>query len=297
MSDKSAQKAKKIWHQNTDRNEASFLINFLAFSVIKDNRHVQALDKEGEEDRDWLDDGVLGVWSQPFISDCMGVIVNAKNLDKMSSDPAKACAIPVPDISYGLVRSEFNPKDLELMEYLIDLYQVCPELISVFFFIEGKSFQMSINYAEVQTQRGGSGLTCAQRQIHHLLDMLKDENGVDKLSRVFSLALDNNQAWLNVHWITYEGEGDSQELYYRHHRIRLYHLQQPADVEALRRDIWNIMEWGYTEHKTNVMATLEKLRKVPDISKLWSQETDADKTAASKRAAEKRKHDAISSDE
>ena len=268
MTDKSAKKAAKQQEIYSKTSESSFLVNFLHSAIIKQNREVLYDTREGVEDKDWVDDDIIGIWDSPFIRNALSGITtqNAKK-DKSTFNPTKIMSVPKPDITYGLMREAFTADQLRVMDRYIDLYQVHPQLVSAFLVVECKSFNKSIQYAEIQAQRAGAALVCAQRQIYHLTKSLHDKDGMDLRSMVFSLHIDQQCANLCVHYITIQNEG----LWYHHHKINGYNFTQANSFHDLRHDLWNIMEWGFGEHKKRVFETLAILETM-DADQIWPME-------------------------
>lgn len=278
MADKSAKKARTRQETHATNSETSFLIYFLQSAIIKENRTVMYTARDGVSDRCWEEDYILGVWDKRFISTALsGIITTNAKKDKATFDPKNVLSIPKPDITYGLMRNAFTEHELIVMERYVDLYQVSPGLVSPFFIVECKSYGPNIANAEIQAQRGGAALVCAQRQIDSLTNNLQDQDKMDTRSMVFSLCLDTNSAFLNVHYITIQEDG----LRYHHHKVKGYTFVNEGSFEALRHDIWNIMDWGFGAHKQRIRDSLAILDKL-DANEIWPKEKAIRKDSSSK---------------
>ncbi|KAG6997583.1 hypothetical protein G7Y79_00039g075450 [Physcia stellaris] len=268
MTDDSAKKAVKLRETYSTTSETSFLVKFLDAAIIKEKREVLYGTREGVKDKDWVEDHILGVWDSPFIRNALsGIITGNAKKDKTTFDPKKIMSVPKPDITYGLMRDAFMESQWQVLEKYVDLYKVHPMVVSAFLVVECKSYNQSIEHAEIQAQRAGAALVCAQRQIYHLTKTLHDKDGMDLRSMVFSLCIDMTHAILNVHFITIQEEG----LRYHHHNIEGYSFVKPNSFKDLRRDIWNIMDWGFGTHKKRVLETLAILETM-DAAQIWPKE-------------------------
>lgn len=254
MSDASAKKALRENEQWADE-EPSFLIYFVIGTVIKLDARALTQTCEDREDNTWAKSGICGVADRLFITNCMAGLSKIPK-DKLANHPNLVLTTPKPDLAYGFSIHSFSKEDNQVMGDYVDLFRVCPKLVSVFFLIECKAYQQSIDNAEVQVSRGAAALLCAQRQLDILTGSLRDENRVDQRSRVFSMTINPQIARLNVNWIVNEGG----VLWYYLHRVRTYHLEDLEDVKRLRRDIWSVMDWGLEFHRPKVLQTIEALK-------------------------------------
>ena len=268
MTVNSAKKAVKRHEIHSMNSEGGFLVNFLYTAIIKEKREVIYDTREGAIDKAWEDEYIIGVWDSPFISNALsGILGQNATKDKVTFDPTNIMSIPKPDITYGLMRDAFTEPQLRVLDRYVDLYNVHPFAISAFLVVECKSYNKNIAYAEIQAQRAGAALVCAQRQINHLTNCLHDKGEMDLRSIVFSLCIDLNCAKLNVHFITIQKDG----LRYHHHNIKGYSFVQRNSFEDLRHDLWNIMDWGFGPHKEHVIRTLDILKNI-DADKIWPAE-------------------------
>ena len=170
----------------------------------------------------------------------------------MPRDPLSATGPATPIISYGLDLSQFTDRQQELISSLPELYLVCPSLVSAFLIITHSDAPSSIIDSDVQAARNAVALLCAQRQTNLLSDCLLDSNNADQFSWVYSLTTTTSQARLNHHFI----ETGRSEPYYHMHRLRTYRFDSVDDIKALRRDIWNVLEYGLLYRKQHVVETL-----------------------------------------
>ena len=254
MSDTSAKKALLHRGQFLD-DETSFLVNFLHGAVIKLDQKALLHSFEGQLDKVWEKGGIFGVCDRLFIKNCMVGLSKASE-DKLSNDPKFVLTTPKPDLAYGFSINSFSKEENLVIGDNIDLFRVCPSLVSVFFLIECKAYKGSIDNAEVQVSRGAAALLCAQRQLDTLTDSVQDDKGVDQRSRVFTMTINPQIARLNVNWIVNENGA----LWYYLHHVEIYQLEDIEEVKRLRRDIWSIMDWGLEFHRAKVLQTIEALK-------------------------------------
>lgn len=277
MSDTSAKKALVHREQFLD-DETSFLVNFLHGAVIRLDQKALVQSFDDQVDRVWENDGIFGVCDRLFITNCMaGLSIDQK--DKLSNDPNSVLTIPKPDLAYGFSIDSFSIDEAVIFGQYADLFCVCPKLVSVFFIIECKAYNQSIENAEVQVSRGAAALLCAQRQLDTLTGAVHDDNRVDQRSRIFSMTISPQVARLNVNWIV----NNNGTLFYYLHQVRRYQLGDLDEIKALRRDIWNVIDWGQEFHRAKILETVEAL-KGKNRDEIWPQE-DASTTSKKRRAS------------
>ena len=277
MSDTSAKKAieeNELWCDE----ETSFLIYFVIGEVVKLNAKALTQTCENQVDNTWAKSGICGVADRLFITNCMAGLSKIPK-EKLSNDPNLVLTTPKPDLAYGFSIPSFSKEENLVIRDYVDLFRVCPKLVSVFFLIECKAYSQSIDNAEVQVSRGAAALLCAQRQLDILTGSLHDENRVDQRSRVFSMTINPQVARLNVNWIVNE----DGVLWYYLHRVRIYQLQDVEEVKKLRRDIWSVIDWGLEFHRPKVLKTIEAL-KGKDKDAVWLRD-DASTTSKKRRAS------------
>ena len=61
-----------------------------------------------------------------------------------------------------------------------------------------------------------------------------------------------SEARLNLHFI----ETGRHKPYYHMHRLRTYSLENIDDIKTLRRNIWNVLEYGLQYRRQHVINTL-----------------------------------------
>ena len=277
MSDSSAKKAigeNELWHDE----ETSFLIYFVIGAVIKLDARALTQNCEDHVDNTWAKSGICGVADRLFIANCMAGLSKAPK-ETLSNDPNLVLTTPKPDLAYGFSIPSFSKEENLVIGDYVDLFRVCPKLVSVFFLVECKAYSQSIENAEVQVSRGAAALLCAQRQLDTLTGSIHDENRVDQRSRVFTMTISPQVARLNVNWIVNEGG----VLWYYLHRVRIYQLHDLEEVKRLRRDIWSVMDWGLEFHRPKVLQTIEALKGM-DKDTIWLRE-DVSSPSRKRRAS------------
>ena len=170
-------------------------------------------------------------------------------------DPMSAATPATPNICYGIGLSQFTNRQQSLIASLPELYLVRPQVVSAYLIVIHSDVPASIIDSDIQAARNAVALLCAQRQTNLLTRCLLDSNNADQFSWVFSFTMTVSHARLNYHFI----ETGRPEPYYHMHRLRTYKLDSVDDVKTLRRDIWNVLEYGSRYRKQHVVETVELL--------------------------------------
>ena len=165
---------------------------------------------------------------------------------------------PKPDRVFGLQQPRFpNPLDPKLSSEAQALVSVAPGTLHAFFAIKNKGCEDSIEAAENQAIRSGATLVAARRNLNQMArNQEKDGNeqdGADNQSFAFSCSWVPQMANLHVHW--YERMGDGVGVYHMN-LLRAYLMVNQRDIQDLRHDIHNILDWGVSAKRKETLKAV-----------------------------------------
>ncbi|KAL8715479.1 MAG: hypothetical protein Q9220_000813 [cf. Caloplaca sp. 1 TL-2023] len=162
---------------------------------------------------------------------------------------------PKPDFCFGIDQDQFTQEEMMLIHTIWNL--ASPQIGTLFAFavVEFKG-QRPMCEAEDQAARSGSTLVNMSRQLQHLAgerDLQKP--GADADNIIFSICMTPQITYCYVHWALVKGPG---RLEYHMTRIASYDMVDEAKLIRLRRDIYDIFEWGINMRKDWICGLLRK---------------------------------------
>ncbi|KAL8899313.1 MAG: hypothetical protein Q9207_006261 [Kuettlingeria erythrocarpa] len=301
------------------KNEKTLLINLWQL-LVKKTRFCKMKLPSGEEEilspeeeleaakwieKAWrVDDKLWTKWDAEFFSHTLPEIATTGDLalDQLLALVPRV-GKPVPDICIGFDGKAFSEKVLAvLQEFGCKL--TAEQWIS-FFALDAKGADGPIGVAANQCCRSGAAMAKGYRDFFKAINaylstsssqgsesppaqsaqpQLQQQQSTnikyprpDMNSFAFSAALDPELVILYVHWA--EETGERTEVW-QQTRLRSYKLDDTDDLELLRRNIDNILDWGIASRKRKIETLCEM------YLEQYSRLNAGQKASASKRAKE-----------
>ncbi len=191
---------------------------------------------------------------------------------------------PKPDFVFGfkidMFPSELTPR---LSNGVLQLIRVAPGIEHPFFVIEGKGSSGPIEEAENQAIRSGAALVNARRLLQQkVLGVSQTETRApDLASWVFSCAWVPRMAEIFVNWLEFNPNG---EPYYHMNLIETYVMNREGEIQAFRRAIHNILDWGLQPARKQALdELLVGIAAAEEAAKEEKRAAEEDKKAEAKR--------------
>ena len=166
---------------------------------------------------------------------------------------------PAPDVAYGYCEESYSSYQKYAIEQN-DIYrytQVSNDLSLPFFLWEIKSQCTggSVYQAATQCITGGSAMVGAALALEWLIEKMtgRPSEPIPTGSIAFSVAVDNINAQLHVHWYS------SEALQYRTKCVETFSLWTAQGISDLQRVTKNILQWGYQERHNSMTQHLNTL--------------------------------------
>lgn len=154
-------------------NELTFVVNFMGW-ILGKTRKTPLTDLSGaelQEERKWIDaewekDHLHARWNIKFIADYIPAVRSGDAYMDKLIDQAPRIEQPKPDIAWGLYEDAFTKKEKTILEnqknHLAGL-----GMYDVFFVLEAKSINASLEEAENQYMRSGCAIVNTRRNLNH----------------------------------------------------------------------------------------------------------------------------------
>ncbi len=168
---------------------------------------------------------------------------------------------PKPDLAFGYSQAAFNKKQLMAIEQLTDkesgLSYAAPdeEILFPFLVIEFKSSAKGGTIYVAMNQVAGAGAIGMKGS----LELMSRASGADKFDfhepGFFSVAINEEYARLNIHWISDRTNDDEYEFHVA--TLSRHFVTAASDVQALRRSIQNILDYASGTHLKKLKEALD----------------------------------------
>ncbi|KAL9123732.1 MAG: hypothetical protein Q9217_006867, partial [Psora testacea] len=253
-----------------NENEATFVIN-LHKHLFNDMRKVcidgNLTDEELEDERKWLQrawdkDDLRARFQINFTSNCIPKIEAGSDFMNKALQQVTRVAIPRPDIAWGIYKTAFTHLQQTFLENL-GCALANPELYNIFFILEAKCMNGSIQDAENQCCRSGAAMVQSKRRFNGYVASTVPQPtapviypNADVDSFAFSLAVAPDRANMFVHWCL---EDAGNAIKWHMHYLKTYSFNRADELTALHHDIDNILDWGVGPRKHKVVEALEQL--------------------------------------
>jgi hypothetical protein len=168
---------------------------------------------------------------------------------------------PKPDIVYGVSLDALSPEQQVTANMLKDSSQLSPGILYPFMIIEWKSAKGLFSEAQDQARRGGAALVNAMAKLSSMAGSLgadEAERKPDSLTMAFSCVISPNLAHIYVHFRQLSQDG-KPEWYMA--KVSGYQTDENEDVERLRRDIHNILDWGVLKRIKDIKKMFDDVRR------------------------------------
>ncbi|KAI9842749.1 MAG: hypothetical protein M1837_006932 [Sclerophora amabilis] len=181
-----------------------------------------------------------------------------------------AVPCPIPDLLYGFEHDCFDSEERLTQECNLDgvdltrISHPSRDLYWPFFVVEFKSQVSRGNVWRATNQCAGGGSACV-KALEALLEISspwlpgREENhdgrvdGTSSRSLVYSVAVDDQLAVLNVHWF------DVLKQEFHLQRIATYILTDPTDVQQFCTRVKGILEWGLATRLPQIKEALRTI--------------------------------------
>ena len=279
-------------------NELTFVVNFIGW-ILSNTRKTPPTDLNGaelEKERKWIDtewekDHLHSRWDVDYIADCIPPIRSGDpSMDKLI-DQVPRIEKPRPDIAWGLWEDAFTKQEQKILgnqkNHLAGL-----GMYDVFFVLESKSINASLEEAENQCMRSGCAMVNTRRVLNSAaalqqpskqqaaLQQLSEQqtallssgpgpaaaavvpppsaSSADMDSFAFSMALGAQDARIFVNWALVTAKGGVE---WQMHQLRHYNFRSLIDVNRLHHDMDNILDWGVGSRKRKVVELCKNIEK------------------------------------
>ncbi|KAL9629674.1 MAG: hypothetical protein Q9164_006776 [Protoblastenia rupestris] len=181
-------------------------------------------------------------------------------LPKLESKVEKVLGLtlPKPDYVYGFQRPQFpnpNPKLNATAEALINLVS---NLEHIFFAVENKGCEGSIEDAENQAMRTGAAMVNARMMLNDMAqpDTYQRPAGADEESFHFTCAWIPTLAEIFVHW--HELREDGASIYHMN-KVGSYLMERDKELVMFRKHVHNILDWGILDNLPAVKQVVKAI--------------------------------------
>jgi len=253
----------------TNENEMTFVINLLK-QLLNEARMVPVnalTDAELEVERQWLEkawnkDHLRARFETNFASDCIPKIEVGNDYSNKALQQVLRVTVPRPDVCWGIYQTAFTHLQQTFLTNL-GCALANPDLYNIFFIIEAKCMNGSIQAAENQCCRSGAAMVQNRRRFNSFvaskvpaLPVPVTYPNADLDTFAFSLAVAPDRANLSVHWCL---EDDGKAIYWHMHFLKTYSFNRAEELTMLHHDMDNILDWGIGPRKTQVVRALEDM--------------------------------------
>ena len=194
---------------------------------------------------------------------------------------------PAPDFVFGFMVDQYPSLEAPRISYdAIQLIRVTPKIEHPFFVIEGKGSDRPIGEAENQAIRAGAPLVNARRLLQQKAygDSQVTAQGPDVESFVFSCAWVPHYAVIFVNWAEVNHAG---KPYYHMNLIENYTMNRKEELQAFRRAIHNILDWGLQPARKQALDDLIIAIAAIEENERTRQKAEEEAEKANKKAARK----------
>ena len=263
-------------------NDWTFLFNLMRHLLGKTCKLLRVLNvTDLGLGRDWLDakDHLRGRCREQFPSDCIppartGTAWMDKHIEQLP--PVE---LPRPHIAWGIDETAFT--ELQSMILFNQANELAgPGLYDLFCVVEARSMDYPQAAAENSCMGSGCAMVNKRRSLNQAACPPANEVSAsapgldpspkpDEDSFAFSIVVVPDQALVFVNWaLVYAPDVVKWHM----HRLRRYLLYQPDDIEQLHHDLDNILEWGVTSRKQEVIELCGRIKEQGIVVKRSSSE-------------------------
>ena len=178
---------------------------------------------------------------------------------------------PKPDIVYGVSLDALSPQQQVTANMLKDSSQLSPGILYPFMIFEWKSAKGLFSEAQDQARRGGAALVNAVARLSSLSGSSNSEQAgrkPDPSTMAFSCVISPNLAHIYVHFRQLCQDGKPERYMAK---VSGYQTDENEDVERLRRDIHNILDWGVLTRIKDIKRMFDDIRRKGSLELLLPQ--------------------------
>ena len=265
--------------------EATFVVNLMKHlhgDTRKVPRDKPLSDTDFEQEYNWIEaawkkDHLRLRYNVNFLTDCLPQIhTGDAYLDKLIEEVPRV-ENSAPDVAFGIYQTAFSLLEREILNN-----QHCnlagPRLYGVFFAIEAKCMNASIEEAENQCLRTGCAMVSTSRRLNQAANSAPKATAsasssssavlptsslttvyptADMDSFAFTLAVGSQCANMFVNWAL---EMDSDDTVQWHmHYLQSYDFRKPDDLNQLHHDMNAVLDWGLSARKDKIIDCCTKV--------------------------------------
>ncbi|KAL9123564.1 MAG: hypothetical protein Q9217_007014, partial [Psora testacea] len=268
--------------------EATFVANLMKHlqgdtrKIAKDREPSNA---ELEKEYEWI----VAAWKKDhlrlrynidFLPDCIPQIRTGDRYYDTLVNEVPRVEKPRPDVAFGIYETAFSLLQREILNnHKCNL--AGPRLYDIFFVMEAKCMNTSIEEAENQCIRSGCAMVNTRRALKKAASqpykaaatssssasaplssssLLPAYPKADIDSFAFTLAIGSQHAHMFVNWALEIDSNDS--IQWHMHVLRVYSYRKAEDLNQLHHDMNNILDWGVSTRKTKVMEYCENIHEL-----------------------------------
>lgn len=301
MAQASVKRYKEMLEIYRDRIEDSFLCACLPLLLKPTHQEAAARKRKFDEMAGlesgvryeptyWADEGLVVGCNELFKPGWLPSPFEDDLLKQMKKDDGTTNAKPDRIIGFNSSTLPIPPA-LYFYSEMEDCLTVLQHLYHPFFLVEGKSNEGLIATAYLQLRRGGASLVYAHRCFLDKIGVPDIEQGADKRTHVFSMAITPDVITIWVHWAEKLANGI---IHYHMDGLDGISTLVIKEMPRIRRILENVQSWGLTER-------LEDLRKQHKEMHAWLarkmeyDHAEAQKTKLEKKGAGKKRKQASKS--
>ena len=262
--------------------EATFVVNLMKH-LHGDTRKVPQdktlSDADLEQEYNWIEaawkkDHLRLRYNVDFLTDCLPQIRTGDAYHDKLIEEVPRVENPKPDVAIGIYETAFSLLQREILNN-----QHCnlagPQLYGVFFAVEAKCMNASIEEAENQCLRSGCAMVSTSRGLNSAasragkatasvpssssaplptpstpsLSIIYPKADMDSFA--FTLAVGSQYANMFVNWAL-EMDSDNSVQWHMHW-LQGYSFRKPDDLNHLHHDMNNVLDWGLRVRKDKII--------------------------------------------
>lgn len=186
------------------------------------------------------------------------------HLDQTVIEPPLPLPKPKPDTTFGYAKAAFSRPHLATMNLLVQapngLSFASPgqDVRFPFAVIEYKSQAKDGSIRVVTNQAAGAGAIA----LNGFLKLMSRDPGLDKIdlkkALFFSVAMDQNSAYINMEWVDKIPETDQYSFHVE--ELRMLPLRYGDSIQVLRRVLKNVYDYALDERLKLILDALDNYR-------------------------------------
>lgn len=227
----------------------------------------------------WKKDHLRVRYNVDFLTECLPQIRTGDTYHDKLMEEVPRVENPKPDVAMGVYETA-----LTLLQREILYNQHCnlagPQLYGVFFAIEAKCMNASIEEAENQCLRSGCAMVSTSRRLNQAANRARRAAApasappsssaplptpspstlypkADMNSFAFTLAVGSQYANMFVNWAL-ETDSD-QSVQWHMHWLQGYSFRKPDDLNQLHHDMNNVLDWGLSVGKDKMIDCCKRI--------------------------------------